>query len=361
MKKIHRFSIRGLLLLLSGSLTLAAGSLATFAASLPVQMSEQISIPDILTFTGTVEAVNSGTASAQTSGRVIKTYFDVGDLVQKDAVMVQLRDTRQKANYEAARAHVKALEAKYQSAEKEYVRISDIYKKRLVSKSVLDNALAQRDAAKAGLEAARAKLKAAKVQLEYTKVRAPYSGIVLKRHIEVGETVHPGMPLYTGMSLEYMRILAEVPQRDIDAIRHFKQALVELPSGQMLSIEGDKLTFFGYANPTNSTFKVRVNLPAGIKGLYPGMYLKTSFKIGERQALVIPTASIIHRGDVTAVYVQKPDKLSFRQITSGSEVDASHTEVLSGLKAGESVVIDPAQAITLMQSQETRLTGEDHE
>lgn len=360
MNKIYRFSIKGLIFLFLASSHIGAFG-GAFAATLPVKTAEQITIPDTLIFTGTVEAVNSGTASAQTNGRVIKTYFDVGDLVQKDAVMVQLRDTQQKANYEAAQANVEALAAKYQSAEKEYIRISDIYKKRLVSKSVLDNTLAQRDAAKASFEAAKAKLKAAKVQLDYTKVRAPYSGIVLKRHIEVGETVHPGMPLYTGMSLEYMRIIADVPQKDIDAIRQFKQAIVELPSAKQLSIEGDKLTFFGYADPVNATFKVRVNLPAGIKGLYPGMYLKTSFKIGERSTLVIPTSSIIHRGDVTAVYVQTADKLSFRQIVIGSEVDDSLIEVLSGLKVGESVVTEPSIAIELMQSQETRIAGESHE
>lgn len=360
MKNIYGFSIKGLIFLLLASLNISAYKNAD-AANLSLQAVKQIRIPDTLTFTGTVEAVNSGTASAQTSGRVIKTYFDVGDLVQKDAVMVQLRDTQQKANYEAAQANVEALAAKYHSAEKEYIRISGIYKKRLVSKSVLDKTLAQRDATKASLEAAKAKLKAAKVQLEYTKVRAPYSGIVLKRHIEVGETVHPGMPLYTGMSLEYMRIIADVPQKDIDAIRQFKQAMVELPSGKLLSIGGDKLTFFGYADPVNATFKVRVNLPAGIKGLYPGMYLKTGFKIGERTTLVIPTSSIIHRGDVTAVYVQTTDKLSFRQIVTGSEVEGSLTEVLSGLKAEESVVTEPSIAIELIQSQETSTVGESHE
>ncbi len=334
---------------------------SVFAIDLPVQKARQITIADALTFTATVEAVKTGTVSAQTNGRVIATLFDVGDLVQKNDVILKLRDTRQKAEYESAGANVKASKAQYNSAEKEFVRISDIYKKRLVSRADLDKVLAQRDASKAALEAAIARLSVAKAQLDYTRVRAPYNGIVLKRHVEIGETVNPGTPLYTGMSLEFMRVLVDVPQKDIDAIRRYKQATIELPQGKKMAVAAEALTFFGYADPINSTFKVRVNLPKGIQGLYPGMYLKSSFKIGERVTLVIPSKSIIHRGEVTAVYVKNNDKLSFRQIIIGSKINKLQTEVLSGLTDGEAVVTNAALAIEYIQNQHSAVSGVNHE
>jgi len=351
--------------IISSGLILISVLLATVinAAELPVEIVKQQTVADSLTFTGTVEAVNSGTASAQTSGRVIQTLVDVGDLVNKDDVILKLRDTQQRANYDSAVAGVKAAKAQYDSAEKEYIRISDILKKGLVSRSVADNSLSQRDSSKALLEAAQASLKYAAEQLAYTNVKAPYSGIVLERHVEVGETVSPGSPLYTGMSLESLRVLVDVPQKDIDNIRQNKSASIELPSGESIEISGDALTFFGYADPKTSSFKIRANLPTGLQGLYPGMYLKTSFIVGQKTSLMIAKQSVIRRGEVTAVYVQNNERLSFRHIRVGRIIDDGNIEILSGLAEGETVITSPSLAIKLLQSQlsDRTLNGENNE
>ncbi len=324
------------------------------AAELQFEQVKRLAVSESLTFDGTVEAVNQGTASAQTSGRVVEVFFDVGDLVNKDALMLRLRDSKQSAEYEAAIAAMKAATASRDAAAKEFARIEDIYAKKLVSRSVFDRALAQRDTSAASLEAAKARLKNAKVQLEYTRIRAPYSGIILKRHVEVGETVNPGMPVYSGMSLEAMRVVVDVPQKDIYQIRQFKNAQIILPTGTVLDIDGTALTFFGYADPKTSTFKVRVDLPVAVEGLYPGMYLKTSFQIGNQQVLTAPLSSIIHRGEVTAVYVASADSdnriLNFRQIRIGKKLSENTIEILSGLKQGEKVVLNPADARQLQQS-----------
>jgi len=333
------------------------------AAKLPSAVVAKVTVADSLTFTGTVEAVNAGTASSQTSGQVVQTLVDVGDLVNKDDVILQLRDTQQEAKFDSAVAGVNAAQAKFDSADKENIRISNIRKKGLVSQSDADNALSQRDSAKAGLDAAKASLKSAEEQLEYTRIRAPYSGIVLERHVEVGEVVNPGTALYTGMSLELLRVIADVPQKDIDNIRQNKSASVVLPNGDRIKISGDQLTFFGYADPVTSTFKIRVNLPEGLHGLYPGMYLKTNFKVGNKTSLVIPKSSVIRRGEVTAVYVQKDRILNFRHIRVGRELDADKVEILSGLTEGDVVITAPALAIAIIHSKQsaTLADGDDNE
>lgn len=331
-----------------------ATSSTTLIGDLAVTEVKRISMDNALRFTGTVEAVNQGTASSQTSGRVEATMVDVGDLVQKDDIILQLRDTQQRANFRSAEAGVSAAQAQYDSAEKEFQRVREIRERKLVAQSALDNALASRDAAKAALDAAKSRLTDAQEQLEYTRVRAPYSGIVLERHIEVGELVNPGTPLYTGMSLERLRVIAEVPQKDINSIRQFRSAHVELPDGSELAVTGDNLTFFGYADPTTSTFKIRVYLPAGTEGLYPGMYLPTYFKTGVKDILAVPASSVVHRGEVTAVYVQKGENIIFRQIKTGRSYQGNENqsivEVLSGLQENESVVLTPASAIALIKS-----------
>ena len=329
------------------------------ATHLETQQAKKITVVDSLSFTGTVEAVNTGTASSETLGRVTETLVDVGDIVSIGDVILKLRDTQQKAKFDSAVASVSSAEVNFDTAEKEYVRVSDILKKGLVSQSVADQALSQRVSAKAALDTAKANLKTAKEQLDYTRVKAPYSGIVLERHVEVGETVNVGSALYTGMSLEYLRVVADVPQKDIDNIRQHKSAIIELSDGNEISISNDALTFFGYADPKTSTFKIRVNLPANTEGLYPGMYLRTSFVVGKKTSLVIPQSSLVKRGEVNAVYVQNEHRISLRQIRPGRIIygdgsgdnDEDTIEVLSGLSEGDLIVTVPADAITIIQSQ----------
>ncbi len=328
------------------------------AAELSVITVNEVDVADSLTFTGTIEAVTAGTASAEISGRVVKTFVDVGDIVNKDDVILQLRDKKQRAALDSAVAGVEAARARFSSAKKEFARITDILKKGLVSQSTADNALSLRDSSKAELDAALARLKDAEERLDHTKVKAPYSGIVLQRHVEVGETVNPGTPLYDGMSLEHLRVLTDVPQKDIDKIRQYKKVTIELPNGEFVEVSDDELTFFGYADPTTSTFRIRVNLPTGLAGLYPGMYLKTTFKIGENTVLVIPDTSVIRRGEVTAAYVKRDDNLHFRHIRVGRLLDNADRVVLTGLVKGEKVISSPALAI---ESLHGKRTGTDHE
>lgn len=323
---------------------------ANFAQPLKTIKVEAVTIPDRLVFTGSIEAINAGTVSAQTSGRVVQTYFDVGDLVAKDAILVQLRDKRQRAALQRAEAEYHAAQANFDRAHKEYIRISGIYKKHLVSKNDFDRAVSENKNAAEQVKAAEAMVKNAKEDLEFTKVRAPYSGIVQKRLIEVGESVQPGMPLYSGMSLEALRVKVEVPQKDIDRMRQYRQAIIQLPEGKTVDVRGKQMTFFAYANPENAAFTIRLKLPQGLKNLYPGMYVKVFFTQGQKQILQIPQSAVVHRGELTLVYVQEKNKIHLRQIRSGSLLENGNIEVLSGLFSSEDVVVDPAMAIISLNS-----------
>ena len=76
---------------------------------------------------------------------------------------------------------------------------------------------------------ARAQLAEASEQLEHTLIRAPYSGIVVERHIEVGELVKPGTLLMTGLSVDSLRVTTQVPESLISTLRRFQTASVILP------------------------------------------------------------------------------------------------------------------------------------
>lgn len=298
---------------------------------------------------GVVEAVNRSTVSAQISGRVQEILVDVNDSVAQGAVIVRLRDTEQRARLEQMQALLKEAQARFEETQAEYRRVRDLYDKKLVAQANMDSAAASQDAARARLEAARASVAQAQEDLDNTVIRAPYAGIVLERHVHLGESVQPGSPLMSGFSLDLLRVVATVPQRLIEKVRQHSRARVLWPDGG--SIAGDRLTFFPYADPASNVFKVRVALPQKTVGLYPGMFVKVAFTVGETERLLAPRQALVQRGEVTAVYVVAAGQVSLRQVRVGGSPLDDRVEVLAGLVDGEQVALDPVAAGVYLKTQ----------
>ncbi len=304
---------------------------------------------------GLVEAVYQSTVSAQTGGRVRSLLVDVNDYVVKGEVILELQDTEQRAALARARAGLVEAGAMLDRSRADVGRMREVFRKKVVSQADMDASEAGFTSARARLDAAQAELDRASEQLSYTVVHAPYSGIVLGRHVEVGETVQPGTPLLTGLSLEQLRVVAEVPQNRIVAVREHRQATVMLYDKP---VSAARLTFFPYADPATSTFKVRVHLPPGIEGIFPGMIVKTAFVVGDEFRLMVPASAVARRGEVTACYVvDTAGRVWFRQIRVGRRSD-NGIEVLAGLDQGEQVALDPIAAGILLRDQR-KVTGND--
>jgi len=290
---------------------------------------------------GVVEAVNQATVSAQTSGRVAEILYDVNDFVPAGTVIIRLRGTEQRAGLAQAEAGLREATAREAEAQARYTRIAEMYDRRVVPKATLDEATANRDAAVARLVAARAAVTTAREGVTYTEIRAPYAGVVTKRHVEVGESVGPGMPLMSGLSLQYLRVSVEVPQSIVKQVRLFRKAAVYVDDTR---IEAMKLTVFPIATAPSNTFRARVDLPENAADLFPGMFVKVGFTVGEARRLLVPAAALVERSEVRAVYVLDPQGYtSLRQIRTGHRI-GDRVEVLAGLKSGEQVALDPVKA-----------------
>jgi RND family efflux transporter MFP subunit len=300
-------------------------------------------VPLELVWDGVVEAVNQATLSAQTSGRVVELPYDVDDFVPAGAVVVRFTDVEQQSVRKRADAQLAAAEAANRNAEADYKRIAEIYARKLVAKADLDQATARRDATRAALDSARAAVREASQQVDYTVIRAPYSGIVTARHVQVGESVRPGQPLISGLSLGQLRVNVNVPQSDIAAIRAHKQAAVILDAASDKRVVAKNVILFPYADPQTHSFKVRLELPEQETGLNPGMTVKTAFVVGDAERLLVPVSALVQRSEVSAVYVVDDTGVSLRQLRLGHRF-GDRVEVLSGLKAGDRVATDPVEA-----------------
>ena len=105
---------------------------------------------------------------------------------------------------------------------------------------------------------------------------------------------------------------------------------------------------FPVADAATNTFRVRASLPAASITLYPGTFVKIGFVVGETERLLVPARAVVHRSELTAVYVVGETAVTLRQIRVGRSY-GDRVEVLSGLAAGEVVAADPVAAGVYLQ------------
>ena len=327
------------------------------AASLATRLVAVSRVPRETAFDGAVEAINQSTVSAQTTGRVLELPFDVGDYVEKDAVIVRITTAEQRARSGGAEAALAEARARLAEAQLAFDRTRDVYEKKLVAKAQLDKAASDLDAARARAAAAQAALAEAREGLGYTVIRAPYAGIVVARHVQLGETVAPGKPLMSGLSLEHLRAVVEIPQQHIGPLRRHRKARVILPDGK--SVAAAELRIPPSADPSTHTFRVLVTLPPGEHGVFPGTLVKVAFVSGEEERVSIPPETIVRRGEVTGVYVVGAEgRIGLRYLRLGSASADGGVPVLAGLAAGERVATDPIAAGIAYKQQSMETAGD---
>ncbi len=345
----YRIANRAAAAVVAAAIVAQANTPVQAAESLPLETAaaEVARAPLERVYDGTVEAVNKATMSAQTAGRIAEVFFDVDDYVEPGEAIVRFTDVEQQSALSQAKANLEAALARQTQAVAEFRRAEGLFQSGSSSRREYDQALAARDAAVAGVAAARSAVETAEQQLEYTLVRAPYAGIVTERHVEVGEAVAVGQPLMSGLSLESLRVVVELPQQVAAKVREHKCAWILTDDGR---VEADSVTIFPFADSASNTFTVRVELPDGQFDLYPGMFVKVAFVVGDAERLLVPTRALIRRSEVTGVYVVSADgDVRLRQVRAGNSFD-DRTEILAGLSEGERIALDPVRTGIFVKS-----------
>lgn len=330
-------SFRWLALVLASGMPVTV--LGDVAADIAAEPASRGVLQETVRLDGVIEAVQQSTVSAQTSGTVMELPFDVDDSVAAGELIVRLEDSEQQSRLSQAEAGLEEARAGLRDAGQQFERIEAVHQRGLVSRQEFDQARNNLAAAQARLERARAAVAEARQQLAYTRIVAPYGGILTERHVELGESVNPGQPLLSGLSLEQLRVVVDLPQRYADSARAARKAQVTLNDGRVL--ETGEMTFYPYANPATHTFRLRMPLTEPNGSLFPGMLVKVSVPVASREALWIPASSLIHRGELRAVFVLDGDgQPRLRQVRTGVR-DNGRVEVMAGLDEGERVVSDP--------------------
>ena len=291
-----------------------------------------------------VEAVRQSTVAAQVAGRIVDLRFDVGDYVRKGEVIVRIDERAAAQAAQASAAQAQQAEAELRNARVQYERARQLVTEKFLSQAALDKAESDYKAAQARVAALLAGAELAATEKSFTVVVAPYSGVVSARHVELGEMATPGKPLMTGFDPGSLRVTATVPQAQIGAIQAGGKARVEIPSlGRWIDVK--RVTIVPAADPRTHTTQVRLELPAEVRGVYPGVYARAHFVTGTAPRLLVPRAAVVRRSELVAVYVVGDGgALQLRQVRLGTAGDESAVEVLAGLRPGERVALEAVKA-----------------
>jgi HlyD family secretion protein len=373
--------------------------------------------------TATVEAMEKADLCAQVRGVVkdIPDDVDIGRLVRKDeplvtldipdivaerenkkAMLQQAKDLKDNAaraldvarqEVIEAQTQLKRYEADLEKYQLAYERLAKLAASDTVQKQLADEARIARDAAQAARDAQKAQiltkqakekaaeseLKAADSRIEVAQsevkkydvlvnfgtIRAPFDGVITKRWVDRGATVKDNStPLLTVMRTDTVRVVLDVPQRDVPFI-HVAAASGKGPPGNRVTLFVPALQdvapqgFTGQVtlkasalDPVTRTMRVEVHLPNKTGYLRPQMTGTATVVLGERRnVLTVPSSALVRRGKQVFVYYLADLKgepphgvVRKNQVQIGLD-DGMRVEIREGLTGNERVIIKGAGVV----------------
>jgi len=326
---------------------------------------------------GSVIPLKEVTLAAQMPGRVISIAGEEGDEFSAGTVLVKINDDDLQAKKSAAEAQLSSARNSMQNAQVQYNR--ELWNPRVYNPrpmagmgmpSMFDGFFNNMDdnnfmpgggsgnksierhadlvtqgtqvaAARSHITEAESGLRAINAKLRDTQAIAPFDGVIMKKMVEIGDTVQPGQPLIVFSYSKFLRIQAEVPARLMPGLKKGMVVPARLDVGNTL-INARVAQISPVADSQQHTVTVKFDLPEGVPG-GPGMYAEVMIpdvNSPSRALPVVPMAAIQKKGSLPSVMVlDDENKPKMRLVRIGEVIDENTVTILSGLKPGERILV----------------------
>jgi len=313
--------------------------------------------------TGTVRARTTATISSKVMGYVQKVSVQVGDRVRQGQELITLDARDLDVNLRRAEAGggevqsaipelenaTAAAKANLDLAQTTFKRMEELASKKSISNQELDEASARLKAAQANYDMVRSRrsqinskmavveqeVRAAGIMRDYAKLAAPFSGVVITRTVEPGNLATPGVPLLTIEQDGLYRLEASVDESKLATVRVGQAVEVVLEADRKLNARVSEIV--PSVDAASRTYIVKLDLPATPQ-LRTGMFGRAIFPLGMQKVVAVPLAALMERGQLQSVFVVEDGVAHTRLVTTGRRTSDA-VEVLSGLNAGEKVVL----------------------
>ncbi|MCW0482355.1 efflux RND transporter periplasmic adaptor subunit [Gaoshiqia sediminis] len=379
MKKKIIYSILAVAIIAAGIISFWSFSKAGQTVELETAAVIRGEISDVITATGTLEAVETVEVGTQVSGVIRKIYVDYNSQVKKGQLLARLDETPLVAQLEQSKATVDQAEAEVQYQKATYDRYQVLIEKKLIAQSDYDLVVYNYNKAVASLNNARSVYDKNKINLSYATICSPIDGIILDRAVDEGQTVAASFntpTLFTiANDLTQMQVEANVDEADIGNVRIGQRVEFTVDAYPTLKFDGEVIQI--RLQPVESsnviTYTVVINAPNPDKKLMPGMTANASFYVKELKGiplmpakalnfnpdqkllmayqeahpevnLQLPETGMTDSGEQgKTVWVKKGNVIRSQQVTLG-ETDEAFYEVISGLDEGDEVLVSLIQS-----------------
>ncbi|MBN2684737.1 MAG: efflux RND transporter periplasmic adaptor subunit [Pontiellaceae bacterium] len=296
------------------------------AVPVEVMTVQLTSTPDVVYLPSMIEAKVDAVLSAEKGGRIVKINVDRGDTVSEEQLLLQVDDRVWQANLKQA---VVAEE----NAARDFQRIEKLIGSGAASQSDVDQADKLRIQTASVAEEAR-------ISIEQCQVKSPIDGVINDRFIEIGEYVQPGTPLFQVIDRATVRVVLQVPEKDIYAVKVGNRMRFTIDPLPDHPFEG-KVTFVAaQADSRNNAFRTEITVDNREGLLRPGMIALVEFNRGMQENMIsLPMSAVLPSKGEHIVYLAKDDQAVRRRV----QIEKLATEnalISAGLEEGDQVIIE---------------------
>lgn len=296
------------------------------------------------------------------AARATRVTVTAGQAVKRGQLLAEL----QSLELGKTRGEYGEAQARVELARKALERKRGLAAERVTPLREVQEAEAELRSAEASLASARASLQAmgapaAQEGGASLQLRAPISGTVIERHLAQGQTTEPSRTLFRIGSLSTLWVVAHAPERDAVRVPAGATARVAIPALPGQTITARVLLVGSQVEMSSRTIPVRLELPNPGGALRPGMSATVWLPVGDdAPVLAVPAAALQRLGDKWCVFVPQAESAFEARLVGRGRDLGGEVEILSGLKAGETIVVDGAFLLKA-EAEKARGEGADHD
>lgn len=284
------------------------------------------STPDVVYLPSIIEANVDAMLSAEKGGRIVEIHVDRGDTVSEKQLLLQVDDRVWQAN-------LKQASVAEENAARDFERIEKLIRSGAASQSDVDQADKLRTQTASMAEEAR-------INIEQCQVKSPIDGVINDRFVEIGEYVQPGTPLFQVIDRATVRVVLQVPEKDVYAVKpgnRMRFTIAPLPDH---SFEGEVSFVAAQADSRNNAFRTEITVDNREGLLRPGMIAQVEFNRGTQENMVsLPMSAVLPSKGEHIVYVAKNDQAVRRRVQI-EKLSAQNALISAGLEEGDQVIIE---------------------
>ena len=281
---------------------------------------------DIVFLPALIEANVDALLSAEKSGRIVSMLADRGDRVEKVQLLLQIDDRVWQANLR--QASIAADEAR-----KNHERFKQLQASGAVAEREFDSIERAYIQAESQAEEAR-------INIEQCRVESPIAGIVNDRFAEAGEYVQPGTPVFQVVDKATVKIVVQVPEKAIFAIRQGSRMRFTVQPLPGRVFEGTVTFVAAQADSRNNAFRTEITVENADAALRPGMIAQIEFLRGTKSNMVsLPMSAVLPSKGDHIVYLSRNGQAVRRRVLLDT-ITRERALVAQGLEAGDRVIVE---------------------